>query len=240
MWVYEPSNTHKYGDGWNAEDLSVFSYDDIEGDDDLVADSPSDFKSLCTLGSRAIESWCRPYPLEVAGEIKSFSFDVKSSDFSLTIRIPPLAERQQIVDETPIEEVGSGSVVGHLGVEGESSNSKASRSAAVQEEERDKRPEWEHREPGHGVALIYVPFVHYLRPDTIVPEPIDIQENRLIGRPGLNGEEWVKGKGAARVDVKIVEMSDGKVECDGQWMKWIYPISDGGAEYKLAFRKWDE
>jgi hypothetical protein len=240
MWVYEPSNTHEYGDGWNAEDLSVFSYDDIDGDDDLEADTPQDFKSLSTLGARAIESWCRPYPSEVAGEIMSYSFDIKSSKFSLTIRIPPLSERQQIKDETKTEEVGAGSVVGHLGAQGEFPNHHASRSAAVQEAERNDRPEWEHREAGHGVAIVYVPFVHYLRHDSIVPEPIDIQENRLIGRPSLKGEEWVKGKGAARVDLEITEISIGRVECDGQWMKWIYPIAEGGAEYSLKIRKWKD
>jgi hypothetical protein len=240
MWVYEPSNTHEYGDGWNAEDLSVFSYDDMDGDDDLMADAPQDYKTLCTLGARAVESWCRPYPSEVTGEIISYSFDIKSTKFSLTIRIPPKAERQGIKDETSTEGVGAGTVVGHLGSQGEVANPNASRSAAVQEAERSSRPSWEHREVGHGVALVYIPFVHYLRADTEVPEPIDIQENRLIGRPGLKGEEWVKGKGPARVDLEIEHMSDGRVECDGQWMKWIYPIAEGGAEYSLKLKKWKD
>jgi hypothetical protein len=240
MWVYEPSNTHEFGDGWNAEDLSVFSYDDMDGDDDLLADAPQDFKTLSTFGARAVESWCRPYPSEVAGEILSFSFDIKSTNFSLTIRIPPTSERQGIQDETTTEEVGAGTVVGHLGAQGELANPHASRSAAVQDAERANRPEWEHHEAGHDVALIYVPFVHYLRPDTKVPEPIDIQEHRLIGRPGLKGEEWVKDRGAARVDLEMVHISDGRVECDGQWMKWIYPVNQGGAEYSLRFRKWKD
>jgi hypothetical protein len=238
VWVYEPSNTHEYGDGWNAEDLSLFSYDDIDGDDDLKADAPQDYKALSTLGSRGVESWCRPYPAEVTGEIKSYNFDVKSSVFSLDIRIPPAAERQEILDETATETVGAGAVVGHLAARGEAPTPHGSRSAAVQEAERDTRPEWEHREPGYGVALIYVPFVHYLRQSTTVPEPIDIQENRLIGRPSLQGDEWIKGDGGARVDLEMTSMPNGRVECDGQWMKWIYPITEAGAEYSLKFRKW--
>jgi hypothetical protein len=235
--VYEPSNTHKYGDGWNGEDLSIFSYDDIDGDDDLHADDPQDYKTLCTLGSRAVESWCRPYPAEVTGDIKSYSFNISSSEFSLDIRIPPRSDRQEIIDESATEGVGAGAVVGHLGSKGEEMPHHASRSAAVQEE-KDQRPTWEHNEAGHGVALIYVPFVHYLRERGEVPEPIDIQENRLIGRGSLKSEEWVKGQGEARVDLEIMGMSKGRVECDGQWMKWIYPIEDNGAEYSLKFRTW--
>lgn len=239
MWVYEPSNTHKYGDGWNAEDLSVFSYDDIDGDEDSKADNPQDLQTLSTLGARAVESWCRPYPAEVTGEIRSFTFDIKSSNFSLTIRIPPSSERQDIKDETSSKQVGKGSVVGHLGPQGGSANHNAARSAAVQEARLAQQPNGAHCNEA-GVAHVYVPFVHYLRPDSVVPEPIDIQENRLIGRPGSKSEEWVQGSGPARVDVEIVQISKGRVECDGQWMKWVYPIEDAGAEYILQFKKWKQ
>jgi hypothetical protein len=40
IWAYESSNTHANGDGWNGEDLSLFSNDDPEGDLDLKADDP--------------------------------------------------------------------------------------------------------------------------------------------------------------------------------------------------------
>lgn len=155
--------------------------------------------------------------------------------------IPPLSDREAIIDETSTSEVGAGSVVGHLGANGEQQPApKSSRSAAAQKQERDERPSWEHREPGHGVALIYVPFVHYLRHKRDVPEPIDIQENRLIGRPSQNGDEWVKGAGGARIDIEIEMMTHGKVKCDGQWMQWIYPITDEGGEMSLKIRKWKD
>ncbi|ORY33812.1 glycoside hydrolase superfamily [Naematelia encephala] len=90
LWVYEPLNSHSRGDGWNGEDLSLFSYDDCDGDDDLVADNPPDLKTLITLGSRGIQSWCRPYPVEMTGMLGYFSFDMNTTRFELEIEMPSL------------------------------------------------------------------------------------------------------------------------------------------------------
>lgn len=194
-----------------------------------------DYQTLSTLGARAIESWCRPYPCEVSGEIKSYSFDIKSTEFSLKLFIPPASERQQILDETDDPQVGASNVTGHLVARGDKHSS---RSALAQVEQRDIRPGWEHRDPGHGVALIYAPFVHYLRHKLDVPEPIDTQENRLIGLPSHKDDEWVQGAGGARIDIEIMAMTHGKVKCHGQWIQWIYPITEKGQEMSLKIRKW--
>ena len=59
IWNYSASNTNKYGDGWNEEDLSIFS----EGKE------------------RAAAGWKRPYPAATAGEIYSFSWNRKKEKF---------------------------------------------------------------------------------------------------------------------------------------------------------------
>lgn len=234
--MYEPSNTHEHGDGWNGEDLSLFSYADMKGDDDLLADAPTDLKTLLTLGARAPESWCRPYPAEVVGSIVSFSFDISTTVFDLTIFIPAKDARQDIKDETEGNTVDAGAVVGGLAAYGEH----GSRRSAQQEQLEASRPDWERPEPGYGLAFIYAPFIHYLATVEEIPEPNDAYAKRLIGRPSPSGEEWVKGDGGARVDLEISDITKGKVECDGQWLKWTYPVEDEGGELSLKFRKWRE
>lgn len=75
IWCYQPENTNKYGDGWNGEDLSLFSVDQVfPGDeDDLFA------------GGRSLLAAIRPYPHRVAGDIVHFSFSLYRKDrrFSL-------------------------------------------------------------------------------------------------------------------------------------------------------------
>jgi len=53
IWNYTPDNTNKTGDGWNDEDLSIFS----EGKE------------------RAVAGWKRPYPMATAGTPLSFKWD---------------------------------------------------------------------------------------------------------------------------------------------------------------------
>ena len=59
IWNYTASNTNEYGDGWNGEDLSIFS----EGRE------------------RAAAGWKRPYPMAVAGRPLSFSWNSKRGEF---------------------------------------------------------------------------------------------------------------------------------------------------------------
>jgi hypothetical protein len=59
VWNYSASNTNKYGDGFNDEDLSIFS----EGKE------------------RAAGGWKRPYPMATAGRLLSFKWDRKHGEF---------------------------------------------------------------------------------------------------------------------------------------------------------------
>jgi hypothetical protein len=59
IWNYSASNTNKYGDSWNDEDLSIFS----EGRE------------------RAVAGWKRPYPMAVAGKLLKFKWDTKRKEF---------------------------------------------------------------------------------------------------------------------------------------------------------------
>ena len=60
IWNYSASNTNKYGDGWNDEDLSIFS----EGKE------------------RAAAGWKRPYPMATAGTPLFFTWNKKRKVFT--------------------------------------------------------------------------------------------------------------------------------------------------------------
>jgi len=60
IWNYSASNTNKYGDGWNDEDLSIFS----EGKE------------------RAAAGWKRPYPMATSGKPLSIKWDRKKRIFT--------------------------------------------------------------------------------------------------------------------------------------------------------------
>jgi len=59
IWNYTADNTNKFGDGWNEEDLSIFS----EGKE------------------RAIAGWKRPYPMATAGELLLIKWNRKRGIF---------------------------------------------------------------------------------------------------------------------------------------------------------------
>jgi hypothetical protein len=79
LWNYTASNSNdlRIGDGWNQEDLSVYSKDQ--------RDDPSDINS----GGRALEGFVRPYPRYVQGTPKKIEFKRKSGVFTLVFDADP-------------------------------------------------------------------------------------------------------------------------------------------------------
>jgi hypothetical protein len=67
IWNYTADNTREAGDGWNDEDLSIFS----EGEE------------------RAARGWKRPYPMATAGTPLSFTWDRKGGVFTFRFRPDP-------------------------------------------------------------------------------------------------------------------------------------------------------
>ncbi|MDR1318489.1 MAG: cellulase family glycosylhydrolase [Treponema sp.] len=64
LWNYTADNTNEAGDGWNDEDLSIFS----EGKE------------------RAAAGWKRPYPMATAGELLSIEWDYRRGVFRCRFR----------------------------------------------------------------------------------------------------------------------------------------------------------
>jgi hypothetical protein len=70
IWNYTADNTHKEGDHWNGEDLSIVSNGE----------------------PRAIEGWLRPYPMATAGIPIKFNWNKKKAAFHFIFRADPAVE----------------------------------------------------------------------------------------------------------------------------------------------------
>jgi len=73
IWNYTADNTNERGDGWNGEDLSIYSSDQAR----LPLPAGADPREA---GGRAIRGFCRPYPRATAGDPQSFRFDARTGD----------------------------------------------------------------------------------------------------------------------------------------------------------------
>ena len=73
QWNYTASNQNdgRVGDGWNQEDLSIFSAD--QADPSAGLDS----------GGRAVSGFCRPYARAVQGRLNALQFDQGAGSLSL-------------------------------------------------------------------------------------------------------------------------------------------------------------
>ncbi|WWC90036.1 uncharacterized protein L201_004966 [Kwoniella dendrophila CBS 6074] len=252
LWLYEPLSTHEHGDGWNGEDLSLISYDEVanegsEENDELLILNPPDLNTLINLGARGIQSWCRPYPIESVAKINKFSFDMKNGEFSLNIIIQGLDEQKVYKHYQNNDQTDK---VRHKDGDGTSSNE----FDHIQEVQNQNNAN--PKSIKEGYTKIYLPYVHYLSSPTTSPSEVisnitDTNKTRILGEPSStigdeNGNsdggvlEWVKGNGPARVDLEILEITHGKLSVKGQWGYWTYDLGNDDGEHsaKLKIRPW--
>ena len=79
IWNYNADNTNARGDGWNDEDLSIFSRDQQQ--------HPQDINS----GGRALQAVVRLYARATAGEPLHMHFNIRKKVFEFKFRHDPKA-----------------------------------------------------------------------------------------------------------------------------------------------------
>lgn len=77
LWNYTADNSNERGDGWNGEDLSIFSRDQQT--------DPQDLNS----GGRALEALVRPWPRRIAGQPLALRFNIKTREFTFSFKPDP-------------------------------------------------------------------------------------------------------------------------------------------------------
>jgi hypothetical protein len=77
IWNYTPDNSYCFGDGWNGEDLSLFSADQPHGN----GQHPDT--------ERGVPAVVRPYAMRIAGVPTDMEFDLQRKRFRLTFRHDP-------------------------------------------------------------------------------------------------------------------------------------------------------
>lgn len=97
IWNYETRNTWKWGDGWNGENLSLWSKEDQDQRDassTTRTDATSNRLSptmtmgldhLLTSGTRALEAFCRPYAVATVGTLVSQRFDIAQAKYEIEV-----------------------------------------------------------------------------------------------------------------------------------------------------------
>ncbi|OLL25534.1 putative glycosyl hydrolase [Neolecta irregularis DAH-3] len=87
FWTYCATNSHKWGDGFNGEDVSVWSSDNMKESSDTASINSMSQLSLSPMneiasGARAFVAFARPSPILTAGEPLGYSFDLRNITFT--------------------------------------------------------------------------------------------------------------------------------------------------------------
>lgn len=77
LWNYTADNSNERGDGWNGEDLSIFSRDQQS--------NPHDINS----GGRALKALVRPWPRRIAGVPLKVLFNIETREFTFSFKYDP-------------------------------------------------------------------------------------------------------------------------------------------------------
>ncbi|KAK3812445.1 MAG: glycoside hydrolase superfamily, partial [Linnemannia gamsii] len=100
LWNYTIENTKQFGDGWNGEDLSLYS-------SPTAAMAADETLHPLDRGGRAVEQFCRPYPVTTVGQPTKFLFDRHFGTFRLWTRTDEKQEQEEQQDQEQKQSEGA-------------------------------------------------------------------------------------------------------------------------------------
>ena len=191
--------------------------------------------TLINLGSRGIRSWCRPYPLSFHGSIEQFDFHVKSGEFTLAIHVPALRDYPMWVNEG--EEATRNALDKPVCAELYLPYVHYTPTHALPNEAEGVGEKRLIGEPETGRTVLGLAKGKHGAGN----EQQEVNRDEMDGKVLAKGAEWKygAGTGAARIDLEIVEMSEGALEVEGQWGRWFYNLKEKeGRTIRLKIRPW--
>ncbi|KAG9317964.1 glycoside hydrolase family 5 protein [Chiua virens] len=233
LWTYCPDNTHLWGDGWNNEDLSLWSADDVRGklkNVEAVAGSPAAARaSNITVGDIiiSVRAFCRPYPVKVVGTPVDIQFDIRKASLKIKVHVTPADLRR--------ETTATG---GRAGEEG------SSRDKGVNAREESALP-----------TEIFIPLVHFASEGCVERSVADQEHGQRLYSENSDGVANVcetksrngsmvtltstgsKSPASGKVELidtdgytVQVKVSEGRVEIDEkeQRLRWYYAVPASG------------
>ncbi|KAK3823754.1 MAG: glycoside hydrolase superfamily [Linnemannia elongata] len=101
LWNYTIENTKQFGDGWNGEDLSLYSAPpstltsaSISTTTETTSTAEETMHPL-DRGGRAVEQFCRPYPVATVGQPTRIMFDRYFGTFRMWTKTDGSHEQEQ-------------------------------------------------------------------------------------------------------------------------------------------------
>jgi hypothetical protein len=263
-WTYCPDSTHKWGDGWNMEDLSLWSSDDLRPRSDMDPASAS-ATTLNTRSTLSVTKTPADSALSVAtygkGVSQASAFDIPAPWRDMYDFLTDGARAvKAFARPYPIATVGTPATIDFdiakaefkLTVRVRAEDVSSASAALLKSPSPSALSGVSKNDNDEGFPTlpteIYVPIVHYADPSLL--GQLESEEAGGLGVPSAATSGPSKARRAASgssatllasdgmmsSDLALdVQVSAGKWELEGQTLRWWYPVPSGDEDGEVTY-----